>query len=277
MKISDHMRYPYPVLSEYSQDYLTGEFRCEFIQQMTPEGELKLTSGLALDSKELTALIEAQKASIGYFVVCRRTFFNFLQPVPLGKSEKFFDASKLFGRVIIRPAVWTLTKVKNFSSPHIHKEFGETVNLPKGSIVALGPEFSFSIDKKKFKPFESIFDLAESPDIEPGTIVVDPLQERITILAEPKTHKTLASIRNMPRGKDVMLNNVYMPAVMEVLSLLQGGDASSVSGKHWYRVFKAKCDDLGIDPASQNQSPLLVAQKLLRAPLKKTISMMESL
>ncbi|QDO96643.1 hypothetical protein FNB15_04835 [Ferrovibrio terrae] len=276
MKITDHMRYPHPVLSEYSQDYVTGEFRCEFIQQMTSEGELKLVAELALDSRELADLVETQRASIGYFLVCRRTYFNFLQAAPLGKSEKFFDASQMFGKVVLRPVIWTLHDVKSFSSPLIHKEFGEAVNLPKGSVIALGPEFSFSIDKKKFKPFESIFELAESPDVEPGTIFVDPMQDRITIFAEPTTHKALANIREIPRGKDIMLNTVYMPAVMEVVALLQGGDAS-VTGKHWYRVFKAKCDDMGIDPAARNQSPLVIAQKLLRAPLRKTISMMERL
>ncbi len=275
MKLTDHMRYPHPVLSDYSEDYVTGEFRCEFTQQMTAEGELKLTAELALDSKELTDLIEAQRASIGFFIVCRRTYFNFLQTAPLGKSEKFFNASQLFGAVIIRPVVWTLSEVSNFTSPLIHKEFGEAVHLPKGSVIALGPEFRFSIDKKKFKPFESIFDLAEGEGIEPGTIFVDPEQDRITILAEKKTHNLLASIRDVPYGKDVMLNSVYLPAVIEVLAQLQSGE-KSFSGRNWYRVFKARCDDLGVDPTAKNQSPLVIAQRLLRSPLKK-ISFVERL
>jgi hypothetical protein len=62
-----------------------------------------------------------------------------------------------------------------------------------------------------------------------------------------------------------------MPAVMEVLALLQSGDTTA-TGMNWYRIFKAKCDDLGIDPADRNGTPLLTAQKLLRAPLKKIIS-----
>jgi hypothetical protein len=41
---------------------------------------------------------------------------------------------------------------------------------------------------------------------------------------------------------------------------------------NWYRVFKAKCDDLGINPADRNGSPLSIAQKLLRAPIKKSIA-----
>jgi hypothetical protein len=276
MKLNESMRYPHPVLSEFSSDYVTGEFRCAFVQQMTAEGELKLTADLALDSKALQALVDSQRAAIGYFVVCRRTYFNFLQEAPLGNSEKFFDATELFGTVTIRPAVWTLEAVRDFTSPLIHKEFGEAVNLPKGSVIALGPEFRFSIDKKKFKPFESIFALAADPSIEPGVVFVDAMQDRITILAEPKTYRDLADMRNMPAGRSILLSSVYLPAVMEVLAMLQGGETGA-AGKNWYRIFKAKCDDLGIDPAAQNQSPLTIAQKLLREPLRKSIAVVGSL
>jgi hypothetical protein len=276
MKLTDSMRYPHPVLSEFSSDYVTGEFRCSFVQQMTSEGELKITAELALDSKDLQALVDSQKVSIGYFIVCRRTYFNTLQEAPLGRSEKYFDASKLFGTVVVRPVVWTLAAVQNFSSPLIHQEFGRAVNLPKGSVVALGPEFRFSIDKKKFKPFESIFELAEDPTIEPGVVFVDPMRDRITILAEPKTFRDLAGMRNMPAGRSILLSAVYLPAVMDVLALLQSGETSPTS-KNWYRIFKAKCDDLAIDPIAPNQSPLSIAQKLLRGPLKKSIAVVGTL
>ncbi len=274
MKLSDRMRYPHPVLSEFSADYVTGEFRCTFEQQMTLEGELKIVADLALNSKDLQSLVADQHAAVGYFVVCRRTYFNFLQKAPLGRSEKFFDVSKLFGTVVVRPAVWTLDAVENFTSPLINKEFGEAVSLPKGAVIALGPEFRFSVDKKKFKPFESIFELAENADVTPGTVLVDSTRDRITILSEPKTHKAIASMRDMNAGKDLLLSAVYMPAIMDVLASLQSGD-SGMAGRKWYRVFKAKCDELGIDPANPNQSTLSVAQKLLREPLKKTITVAE--
>jgi hypothetical protein len=271
MKLNENMRYPHPVLSEFSSDYVTGEFKCAFVQQITGEGELKLTADLSLVSAELLKLIENQEAAAGYFVVCRRTYFNFLQTVPLGHSERFLNASKLFGTVTLRPAIWTLSPVRNFSSPLIHKEFGTSVNLPKGSVIALGPEFRFSIDKRKFKPFESIFELAVDHGLEPGVVQVDPMRDRITITAEPKTYKDLADMRNMGKARDILLGSVYMPAVMDVLALLQSGE-TGMAGKNWYRIFKAKCDDLGIDPANPKASPLTIAQKLLRAPLKKTIA-----
>lgn len=276
MRFSDRMRYPHPVLSDISADYSSGEFHCSFEQQLTPEGELRLTSDLALDSGELAALVTDQWVAAGYFVVCRETYFNVLQPATLGKTEKFFDASSLFGAVVIRPVLWTLERVDRLSSPALHPEFGQEVGIPKGSVVALGPEFRFSVDKRKFKPFESIFELAPLPGIEPGAIKVDAMTDRITIHAEPATFRSISDMRNGPMTRDLLLSTVYMPAVMDVLSSLQNDGAGLVS-RSWYRVFKAKCDDLGIDPTDRMVSPLELAQKLLRLPFKRVISVVERL
>ncbi len=276
MKLDENMRYPHPVLSEYSSDYVSGEFRCAFEQSVTTGGELRLASHLQITSPALVDLISNQKAATGYFVVCRRTYFNQLQEAPLGDAEKFFDVSQLFGTMIIRPVVWTLAPIENFSSPLFDKEFGSSVSVAKGSVIALGPEFRFSIDQKKYKPFDSIFALAQNDNVTPGTVEVDPEQDRITILAEGKTYKSIAGIRNMPAVRGMLLNAVYMPAVMDVITRLQTGQ-SGLEGRKWYRVFKAKCDDLAINPADSSKSPLSLAQMLLRQPLQKSISLVEKL
>lgn len=275
MKLNYHMRYPHPVLSEYSEDYVSGNFSCTFDQNITSGGELRLVANLQIVDIGLTKLIDTQAASAGYFVVCRRTYFNHLQEAPLGKSEKFFEAANLFGSVILRPVVWTLRKVEDLTSPLINPEFGKVVTVGKGAIIALGPEFRFSMDQKKFKPFDSIFALARDETVTENTVAVDHDQDRITILARDETYKAIAAIRDINRGKDMILNTVYLPAVIEVISRLQTGGIN-VESRKWYRVFKAKCDDLGIDPADKNVSPLELAQQLLRGPLRKTISLMES-
>jgi hypothetical protein len=275
MKIDDYMRYPHPVLSALSGDYSTGEFVCAFEQSMTPAGELRLAADLRIENKELTKLIEEQAAAVGYFIVGRRTYFNHLQVVPLGKSERFFDASKLFGAVTIRPVVYTLRKVEQYSSPLIDSEFGTASTIAKGAIIALGPEFRFSMDRKKYKPFDSIFELGRSEEVPLNTFRVDHDRDKITILARDETYNSISSIREMNRGRDVIMNNVYLPAVVEVISKLQTGGLS-VEGRKWYRVFRAKCDDLGVNPADPNVSPLDLAQQLLRGPFAKTVALMES-
>jgi len=275
MKMNDRMRYPHPVLSEYSSDYVSGEFRCQFEQSLTTEKELKITAELAVDAGILTDLIADQRAALGYFLVCPRTYYDVLQPVAAGRSEKFFDASRLFGRVLIRPVIWTLTDIDKFKSPLFDNEFGKSVAVAKGSIIAIGPEFQFSMDQKKYKPFDSIFELAENPDVAVGRIEVDPFRDRITIQAESKTYKLIEAMRHNA-ARDLLLSVVYMPAVMEVLCQLQL-KAGNFETQKWYAVFKAKCDDMGINPADAGLSPLSLAQELLREPLKKSMVVMEKM
>lgn len=276
MKINERMRYPHPVLSEYSSDYVTGGFRCEFEQNLTTENELRIAAELSIEGDILLELIEEQKAAIGYFVVCRRTYFNILAEAALGKSEHFIDASKLFGAVLIRPIIWTLMPINGFSSPLFDSEFGESVDVAKGSIIALGPEFRFSMDRKKYKPFDSIFQLSEVNTVTKGMVEVDPSQDRITISAEPATYRSIVGMRDVQLARGILLNAVYMPAIMDVVARLQSGD-SSLESRKWYRVFRAKCDDLGIDPSDRARSALEIAQMLLRAPLAKTIAAVEKM
>lgn len=276
MKINERMRYPHPVLSEYSSDYVTGGFHCEFEQNLTTENELRIAAKLIVEGDVLLKLIEEQKAAIGYFIVCRRTYFNALAEAALGKSEHFVDASKLFGTVLIRPVIWTIMPISGFSSPLFDSEFGLSVDVAKGSIIALGPEFRFSMDRKKYKPFDSIFQLSEVKTVTKGMVEVDPSQDRITISAEPATYRSIVGMRDVQLARGILLNAVYMPAIMDVVARLQAGDASLQSRK-WYRVFRAKCDDLGIDPLDRARSALEIAQILLRAPLTKTIAAVEKM
>lgn len=272
MKLTEYMRFPHPVLSESTADYHSGGFSCGFEHSVTNDGELRLISDLRLDSPRLAALVDTQAAAVGYFLVCRRTYFNNLQRTGLGRIEKLFDVNRLFGTVTIRPVVWTLQAVDDLSTVSLDPEFGPSPGAGKGSIVALGPEFRFSMDQKKYKPFDSIFELDLNEAVEPDTFVVDAEGDRIKISARAETYLGIAQIRQT-HVRDILLSAVYLPALAETISRLNG--ENSYDGRNWHRVLKSKCDDLGIELSTE--SPLAIAQKLLKGPIRKTIAMMESL
>jgi hypothetical protein len=273
MKLNERMRYPHSVLSEFSADYVSGDFKAEFSQNLTNDNELKIQSKLEIGNPDLLKLIEKQEAAVGYFLICRRTYYNRLQEAAIGTTEKFFEAEKLFGAIQIRPVVWTLQNIDNFESDLINPEFGESVPIAKGSVIAMGPEFRFSIDRKKFKPFDSIFELARDDNVQNGEFAVDPESDRIQIVAEHATYEKIAGIRHI-EARNILLASIYMPALMDVISRIQKGD--NMEAYKWYRVFKAKCDDLALDIANESQSPLKLAQTLLRQPIQKTIKIAES-
>ena len=274
MKLNEKMRYPYPVMSKHSRDYTNGEFSAEFFHQQTSDNEIMISSTLRIDNQELKALVTEQKAASGYFLVCRPTYYNYLQEAPLGISEKYFDLSLLHGRVTIRPVVWTLIDIIGFKSPSVNKEFGEDIRIRKGSIIAMGPEFRFSVDPRRFRPFETIFNLSVDENVPPGMIEVDPEQDKIGILAEKGTHASIADMRNLDVSRSVMLSSVYMPVITDIVAQIQS-NGNNLESRRWYQVFEAKCDDLGIQPKDRSVSPLKIAQQLLKAPLEVTIKVLE--
>lgn len=276
MKLSADMRYPHPVLSEYTDDYVSSEFKCGIEQHATKAGELRIVAHLEISNSTIKTLIASQRAAVGYFVICRPTFYNVLKQVPLGESERFLDLSQLFGLVQVRPVVWTLGKIEGFSDPMFNREFGAPLTVPKGVVIALGPEFRFSVDRQKFKPFDTIFELARSDTTPAGFVEVDPDEERVTLRAEDKTFTRISSMRNVSAGRTVLLNAIYLPAIMEVIAQIQNKNSGFESRK-WYRVFKAKCDDLGIRLQDENSSPFGIAQRLLRRPLEKVMDVVERL
>lgn len=273
MKIDDDMLFGHPVLSHLTDDYMGGIFSCSFDVSLS-ENEVVLSADINLNCPELNALIEDGDAGCGYYLICPRTYMNRLVEMLPGSSSHPFPADQFFGTVIVRPAVWSKQPKAGWSSDFLHPEYDGSVDLPAAALLAVGDEFRFSVDRARLKPFETIFALAVGPDMEKGQIAVDPDEAKITIRAHPDTKASLEEIRNDTRGKIVLLNSVYLPAVIEVLGLLKGGGAG-YEHKAWYRIFEAKCASLGINPT--DSSPLRDAQRLLSNPFTRIEESREAL
>jgi len=120
-------------------------------------------------------------------------------------------------------------------------------------------------------PVESIFNLAISDKVPAGEFRVNPDEEKITILAERETYYKIFNIRNNALGKAVLLNSVYLPALMEVLSVLEQ-DAAAYRDRSWFRVFEAKCTHFNIN--MEKPELLEASQKLLRTPFPRVCTLL---
>lgn len=104
----------------------------------------------------------------------------------------------------------------------------------------------------------------ERDDIEEGIVRINLEEEKIAIEVNRKSLDRINEMRATITGKQLMLNSVYLPAVMEVLSQLSQ-DTGQYENKAWYSVFHDKCTYLGIDITTS--SPLEDAKKILQQPL----------
>lgn len=268
MKFDDKTRFPHPVLSDFTGDFKGGHFSFDFkIEENYKEEKIKIYFECSISEKAITDLLDSKKGKFGVFVVCLDTHHNKLEEVDIKKGFFEIPLFDLHGRVRIRPIVWIEDVVGAFESDNLHDEFGGgPIKLIPGEIIAVAEEQIIIIDPGKLAPWETIFSLAKSDEVPVGQFMVQTDEDKIRILAASSTFTFINQLRNNSEWKPVLLNSVYFPAVMEVLSALREPD-QSLKEKRWYRTFSSKCESLGINP--ENGEILKDAQKLLNSPFSR--------
>lgn len=274
MKINPSDRFPHPVLEDATDDYLTGEFTVNVhLAESMKTGALLVHYDVEITEPSLSECMANGLAQACLFITCLETYYNVLHRLELSRGQMEIPQGLLSGTVIIRPMVIASHANIRISSTNWHGDFrGVTFHPEAGEILALGSQVRFNVGREKLAPIESIFELAVGDGVPKGQFQVGLDSERITIVAEKDTYEAVYNIRNVPLGRHILLNSVYLPAVMQVLSVLQDG-SGSYQERRWYRVFTAKCTLDGID--TQNPDLLGDAQKLLKSPLTRVITVME--
>lgn len=276
MKISDEMRFPHPVLSHATGDFLAGEFNLSFeVEERSSDGRLRILYSCEITESTVQRLVNEGAARVGLFVTCLETYFNQLAPLSLGKHVLEFRGGLLNGRVVLRPVLWTEQTLDQWRPQNIHPEFDEgSIDVGRHKLLGLGDEFVINVGRDKLRPLETIFTLAASEEMPEGRIGLDLEAETIRIVVGIKTQESVNLFRGNNIGRSILLNGVYLPAVMEVLRSL-AAERELYESRRWYRPFVAKCEHLSIEIA--DPSPLRDAQKLLSDPYRRLMEQQEKI
>lgn len=270
MKLNDSTRFPHPVLWEVTGDYIEGGFTAGAIkvEEELNSGQVNLEVELNIAQPEILQLIRQGNACAGFIVDCPETYLSRLYPLKEGGGRVALDPGIVSGRVIVRPAVWSLHDVPGFRPAGLHREFGSAANSVEAlTLLALAEEQVIEVGRQKLAPLETIFDLTLNAEVPDGEFRVDLDNERVSISVGQKTLDDIAGMRNSRDGRAMLLSAVYLPALIGVLQYLKD-DSAPFEGKRWHAVLTAKLSANNIDLTSCD--PLEQAQKLLKAPFRRT-------
>lgn len=270
MKFSDDMRFPHPVLSTETGDWLNGAFAVDMnVEEVIETGKVSINYSIDLTEDSIKSLVENGDATVGIFVRCGDTYYTDLREVgwPAGCLE--FESGSLLNRVTLRSIIWLSSPLVDWSPAGLHPEFQSPLSLAVGDILAIDEEQVLSVGQAKLAPMESIFALVASPDEPEGRLSVKLDAEKITIIAGEETYKMINVLRYSP-AKAATLSAVYLPAVMEVLDTLRT-NPDAFENRRWKQPFAAKCITANINYSS---SLFENAQTLLEMPIGrlKTVS-----
>jgi hypothetical protein len=145
----------------------------------------------------------------------------------------------------------------------LHSEYSDReITISKRNVLGVSNAVEYLIGSDKQAPWGTIFELAVVQGLEDGRITVDLTGDRVVIGCSDATKKTLDNLRAAPPGQVVMLNGIYLPVLMDLLSAMEA-DASEHEGKRWYQVIDAKLKSRSIKLDGSYLGP---AQGLLDLP-----------
>ena len=248
MKLDDDTRFPHPVLSSNTGDFLNGNFSLDIEVNEAPfPTHVSFICRPCLTEPTILKAIHESVAYVAIFVTCLETYFNKLIPLGIGETPVAFDVGALSGSVKIRPLILARSMISKFSLVNCHAEFGGgCIDLPVGSILAIDQEKTINVGREKLAQIETIFSIVEAGDLVDNEISVNLESEKIQILVSSNVYQNFNLLRQSEYGRAIILNSVYLPAVMEVLNSI-GDGCMSYEGKRWYKIFVAKCEFLAID------------------------------
>jgi hypothetical protein len=274
MRINEHMRFPYPVLSKNTKDYLEGNFNVKIeVSESRSTGKISIKYDVELSEPSISKLVDNNEAALKLFVVGRHTFYNELHDIKNEKGDIEFNKGELLGPVILRPLVCAISDIYIENLSNLNEEFREiSWSFSPSDIIAIGEEIKLDVGLDKLAPMETIFNLVINEDIIDGGTNVSFDEDKILIAANKKTVEGINALRGNHVGQIILLNGVYLPAIMEVLEAIKSG-IHDYEGKRWFSTFAAKCNFHGVN--LKDPDLLIDAQKLLQLPLLKLINSKE--
>lgn len=274
MRLSDKTRYPHPILCSFTDDYTAGGFSINLeVKESRKTGRVELGFKVSLDEEGLRGLVDSGLAIIGVYIVCRRTYYNKFHQLELNGSILNLEKGLLREKVIVRAVVCASESVTGYSALNLHSDYHDLKwSFVNGDVLAIADELQVDVGPDKLASIETIFNLIVDDSVSEGEVCVDIGDHKILIKANKSTHKKICENRTAGLGRVSLLGGLYFPVVMDVLSQISKAP-DDFSDCSWYRVFSAKCTELGINL----ESPDLIrdAQKLLKMPLKRVLSFTE--
>lgn len=270
MKLSAASRFPHPVLSVDTSDYRDAEFGMEVTySEDFALGQLTLSCNQVIRCPSVENLLQKGQIVLALSIACRATYYREILELD-SNGQVVLPLEEFFDRVELTPLLIAAEEISSYNSDTLSEEFRQPLEFHKGDLVGYAPTMVISVGRLKLEKFDSIFQLSEVDDLRDGEVAVDIDSEKIQIQMNPAMKQLVDGLRVNTAGQKVLLSSVYMPAVMEVLSIL-ASDSGAGGGRRWREVFAAKCDRLGIKP-EKSDTLLRDAQRLLHFPVPVSLT-----
>jgi len=270
MRLNNTTRFAHPVLRNDTSDYGDKEFTVELTtKEDRKTGKIIVEYVGTVNEPAIQDYIANDCAAAFLFIHCRRTYYSQSHPITLSGGSLDLGPGALLGHVTFRPIICAISETPELLSGSLHDEYqGLSFSFTNADVLAVGDTYWYDVGLDKLAPMETIFVLETLDEVDPDQTLVKLDGEKIAICANEVTKNKLHHMRNSVEGRHRLLNSVYLPALMQVLSSVATG-IDEHEDKRWCQVLRSKATELNIDLESPSPESLRDAQKFLKSPLSR--------
>ena len=270
--------YLHPVLRP-GYDDVAGTFNFDLGEGVSIGADKYIINIAAIfENDSIEELISLGKAKIYVFVYCKANFFRKAIEIKSFAERIEIPISDLSGLVELTIVVSATAQMK-YKNTTQHSDYANTeFPVACGDILAVSETNTFVAEKEfdSLQKVESIISVIADKDLQRN----DPLtikwrEDKIKVAIPEIIFKDYMKLKDARMVTKTLENTIFLPILVSILSDWHHdpGYEEEYQKFRWFRAIHARAVDLDIinDIHSGIQSPFVLAQKLLDAPISRCV------
>lgn len=266
--------YPYPVLWNKNDDYMTSSFDCE-IKLTRDIKRFYLNVKFLLSNKELLEMIEHDLLEYALHIESPFSSYRTIKTSKQNEINIYLSDDNLLGKISLCPFIVAKQDLTNFYNTDWNPDYADThFNIQKGAILAIGNGYKFSVDKETedLSKVESIFTIYKRETSEEIPVEIEINSDKIRIGLNIKDYDNYAFM-----GTDNSINIINAFIIFPALIFTFEKVERSIEDYQDYRWFKAldmilKRYDMSLNESLfASMSSFELAQKIMSFPVSKAL------
>lgn len=262
--------YPHPVIG-VGED-IAGRFNVRLSVRAGTK-EVRLEPVFDLENESLNNLIETGKAQFAMHIYCKSTMFREVRRFPKAVAEAIvLPTSTLRDKVEVDFFICANTHIEEYQNDQAHPDYsGYSFPIDKGVILAYGGQGVFHANKtpEELKAVSSFMNIDRDVKSD-GPMYNEYDGDKITVYLSMNDYRRYQEVKKNKGIVDILHSAIVLPALMQAV-LEVSDDSSEFADRKWFTILKDRVAE------TKEDTPLIVAQKILENPLNRSFNAVEYL
>ena len=271
-----HRLYPYPVLSETTDDYINSNFNMD-VKVTKGMREICFTIFLNLMNDQIQQMIYNGSAEYLIHIECPLTAYRTVIKTDETKIVKNIAESKLNGKVSVCAFIVAKRDISEYYNSCFNEDYEKmTFNLHRGNIIAIGGQTNITITKEieELSKIPSIFTICKCAADTDDSMKIEISGEKIAITLCSRSFGNYKMLSGIPAMLPILHSMLIVPTLIYTFETLKKEGIGEYEELRWFKSVSRtlKKNNMSLDQETLENIPSFeLAQKSLDLPIDRAL------